>query len=113
MEMFGYTTFTTFWQDFSIADYFGVDAIEETFLRAFDEWRSDYKYLTELVMILNWKIWYHYELGNDAYVEMYTKLWEEADEYAYENLSGSELRYFLETIDQYIDSGYKSRIRRI
>ena len=29
---------TTFWDDFSIADIFGVTAIKDTFQRAFNEW---------------------------------------------------------------------------
>lgn len=58
MNMFGYETFTTFWEDFSIADVFGTNAIEDTYNRAFNEWRNNYQYLTELVMILNWKL-YH------------------------------------------------------
>ena len=34
----GFTT--TFWQDFSIADAFGVAAIKDTFKRAFAEWKG-------------------------------------------------------------------------
>ena len=37
-EMTGYTPITTFYTDFSIADQFGVDAIQETFDRAFNEY---------------------------------------------------------------------------
>ena len=50
-ELNGYRPFTTFWMDFDIADKFGVSAIKDTYRRAFAEWRSDYRYLTELVMI--------------------------------------------------------------
>ena len=57
MTMNGYTTITTFWQDFSIADKFGIDAIKDTFNRAFNEWKGNYQYLTELVLVLNWKVW--------------------------------------------------------
>ncbi len=53
--------FTTFWQDFTIADKFGKDAVLDTYRRAFEEWKGDYRYLTELVMVLNHKIWEHYE----------------------------------------------------
>lgn len=56
-EMCGYKPITTFWDDFSIADNFGIDAVCDTYNRAFQEWKTDYKYLTELVMVLNWKIW--------------------------------------------------------
>ena len=38
MNVNGYETFTTFWQDFTIADRFGVSAIKDTFKRAFNEW---------------------------------------------------------------------------
>ena len=45
----GYELQTTFWNDFSIADRFGLSAIQDTFNRAFKEWKENYKYLTELV----------------------------------------------------------------
>ena len=53
----GYELQTTFWNDFSIADRFGLSAIQDTFNRAFKEWKENYKYLTELVLVLNHKIW--------------------------------------------------------
>ena len=96
--MFGYKQITTFWMDFSIAENFGADAIQETYDTAFDEWKSDYKYLTELVMILNWKIW-QYNESNEQYAKLYDKLWKQADEYACNNLKGEELDYFYQTTD--------------
>lgn len=59
-EETGYKPFTTFWQDFSIADTYGLQAIQDTFNRAFDAWKDNYKYLTELVLVLNHKIFHHY-----------------------------------------------------
>ena len=98
MNINGYETMTTFWSDFSIADKFGVEAIKDTYKRAFAEWKDDYKYLTELVMVLNWKIWQHY--GNDDQIaRVYNKLWKEADLYAQENLHDEELSYFFRTTD--------------
>ena len=96
---FGYKQITTFFQDFSIADAFGTHAIRDTYNRVFNEWKSDYKYLTELVMVLNWKIWQHHEEGNKEYARLYQKLWETADAYACENLQGDELDYFYRTTD--------------
>lgn len=98
MNVNGYETITTFWQDFTIADMFGISAIKDTYNRAFNEWKNDYKYLTELVMILNWKIFSHYE-KNREYAELYDKLWKEADAYACENLKGKELTYFFDVTD--------------
>ena len=94
----GYTQITTFYEDFSIADNFGVKAIKDTFNRAFKEWKSNYKYLTELVMVLNWKMFRWYQ-KNDAYAELYQELWEKADAYACDNLKGEELSYFYRTTD--------------
>lgn len=97
-EMTGYSPITTFYEDFSIADHFGIDAIQDTYNRAMEAWKDDYKYLTELVMALNWKIWEHYE-HNEKYAKLYDKLWRKADQYACENLKGEELSYFFRTTD--------------
>ena len=94
----GYEPKTTFWQDFSIADSFGGAAIQDTFNRAFEEWKSDHIYLTELVLVLNWKIWQWYE-KDEAIAQLYNKLWEQADAYACDNLQGEELQYFYTTTD--------------
>lgn len=95
----GYKPKTTFWQDFSIADRFGVKAVKDTFKRAFEEWKGNYEYLTELVMVLNHKIWEHYGKKNMELAGVYNDLWEEADGYAVDNLKGEELSYFYKTTD--------------
>ena len=51
--MTGYKPMTTFYEEFSIADNFGASAVKDTYKRAFRNWKDDYKYLTELVMVLN------------------------------------------------------------
>ena len=96
-EMTGYKPITTFYEDFSIADRFGISAIKDTYNRAFNEWKSDYKYLTELVMALNWKSWEHE--SNIEYCRLYCKLFYELQDYAYKNLKGEELNYFIRTTD--------------
>lgn len=97
-EVTGYKPITTFYEDFSIADKFGKSAIIDTYKRAFKEWKNDYKYLTELVMALNWKIYEHYQT-NEELAKVYNGLWEEADEYAQDNLKDDELSYFYSTTD--------------
>lgn len=89
---------TTFWTDFSIADRYGIPAIKDTYSRAFEEWKDNYIYLTELVMVLNWKIWQWYE-NREEFAEVYNELWEMADSYAMENLHGEEMNYFITTTD--------------
>ena len=97
-KMTGYKPLTTLWSDFSMAEQFGIEAVKDTFKRAFEEWKGDYKFLTELVMVLNHKIWQWYE-KNDELARVYNALWEEADNYGCENLKGEELDYFYETLD--------------
>lgn len=94
----GYKPITTFYQDFSIADCFGIDAIKDTYNRVFNEWKDNYKYLTELVMVLNWKIFEHYE-NNNEYAIIYDILWKQADSYAIENLKENEVEYYYEITD--------------
>ncbi len=90
---------TTFWQDFRIADVFGVDAVKDTYKRAFEEWKSDYRYLTDLVMVLNHSCWFWYERGNEGLSELYSDLYYETHDYALDNLKDEELRYYLEVTD--------------
>lgn len=89
---------TTFWSDFTIADAFGTKAIKDTFNRAFENWKDNHVYLTELVLVLNWKIWQHYE-KNETYAKLYNELWMKADNYGLDNLKGDELNYFIRTLD--------------
>lgn len=95
-KLTGYKPITTFYQDFTIADFFGTDAINDTFNRAFDEWKESYQFLTELVMVLNWKIYEHYKTNRD-YSQLYSELWSKADSYATENLKNEEADYFYNT----------------
>lgn len=97
-ELTGYKPKTTFYTDFSIADQYGVAAIQDTYNRAFNEWKTDVEYLTELVMVLNWKIW-RWHQHNDAYAQLYNKLWSETDAWCMDNLKGDDLTYYIQTTD--------------
>lgn len=98
MDINGYETITSFYLDFNVADRLGSAAIRDTFNHAFDKWKHDYKYLTELAMVLNWKMCEHYE-NNELFTEIYGNLWAIVDSYACENLKGAELKYYLRTTD--------------
>lgn len=97
-QLTGYKPKTTFYTDFSIADQYGVATIQDTYNRAFNEWKTDVEYLTELVMVLNWKIWRWHE-HKDDYAQLYDKLWKEADQYCLDNLKGKDLEYYIQTTD--------------
>lgn len=94
----GYEMKTTFWEDFSIADASGEDAVVDTYKRAFKEWKKNYIYLTELVIVLNRKIWQWHE-KNKTLAKVYNNLWKQADEYACENLKGKEASFFYKITD--------------
>lgn len=94
----GYELQTTFWEDFSIADSFGKAAIADTYNRAFNEWKDNCKFLTELVLVLNHKIRQYHKKYPDI-ANLYNSLWEKADEYAMENLKGEEATYYFNVTD--------------
>ena len=97
-EMCGYTPKTTFWMDFDIADAFGMKAIKDTYRRAFKAWKDNVEYFTELVMVLNWRIFRYYE-RNETYAKLYNELWEQADAYATSHFTGDDLMYYYRTTD--------------
>ena len=98
-NVFGYETKTTFWSDFTIGELVsGVDGVKDTFKRAFAEWKSNVEYLTELVMVLNHKCWNWYR-KDDELCQVYSDLYYEANDYAYENLQGDDLTYYFNILD--------------
>lgn len=117
-SMTGYTMFTTFWDDFAIAERMGIIvqngqyvrtdvnrgivAIEDTFNRAFKEWKTNYKYLTELVMVLSWKSSRFSSppvADIEEYSALYAKLFTQARNWALDNLKDEAFAYFWETTD--------------
>ena len=54
--MTGYKPKTTFYEDFSIADRFGADAVKDTFRRSLKGLKHNHEYLTELAMAMSWKV---------------------------------------------------------
>ena len=94
----GYEMKTTFWEDFCIADVFGVSAIEDTYNRAFNGWKHDYIYLTELSLVLNWKMFQWHEKDDSKY-QIYYNLYTKLDAWCMDNLINSELIYYIDTTD--------------
>ena len=98
-EMTGYEPQTTFYEDFSIADAFGISAVKDTYKRGLKTAKElGYIYLAEFVMALNWKIWEHYE-SNEPLARVYNDLWMQAVEVATTTLQGEELMYYYRTTD--------------
>lgn len=97
-QMTGYKPITTFYMDFGLAEKFGIDAIKETYNRSLKSWAFDYTYITELVMVLNWKIWEHYE-NDEKLAKIYNDLWENAKKWVHEHFNEVELNYYYRTTD--------------
>lgn len=99
----GYKPITTFWQDFSIAERYGLCDIIDTYNRAFSNWKDNYKYLTELVLVLNHKTWQHYipggTKGQNRKAATYNRLWQKTRKYALDHLQGEEAEYFYRVTD--------------
>ena len=90
---------TTFWMDFTIADVFGIGAVKDTFKRAFEEWRTDVVYVTELALVMNWKCWDHYEKGNTELSMLYSDQYYKVRGWCLDNLEGEDFEYYFRTTD--------------
>lgn len=66
---------------------------------------TDTEFITELTMVLNWKIWEHYKDDEDEdspsnkLASLYNDLWQECDNWCRDNLKGDDLSYFYNTTD--------------
>ena len=90
-DVTGYRVKTTFYTDFSIAEILCVDSIRSTYTQCF-------KYITELCMVLNWKMFRWFEVKDNFY-EVYRELYRTLDDWCIENLKGEELEYYYFTTD--------------
>lgn len=59
---------------------------------------TNVEYVTELVMVLNHKIWHHYKT-NIELAKVYNELYDEANDWCWDNLKGEDLDYFYKTTD--------------
>lgn len=105
-KLSGYQILTTFFRDFSIAEYCECylndkNAIRKTFNKAVKEWIKDTVHGTELVLVLKHKCWEHHERGNNELSELYRGLFYEAhDAYCEANKDNDDaMSYFFEVTD--------------
>jgi hypothetical protein len=97
----------TFTRDFAIADWLGVDYVEDTFNRVKKEWLGNYKAFTEVAISLNILSW-----ANDAmrkqgiddreeWIALYSELYYKARDIFYDHYSGNEeaTDYFFDMTD--------------
>lgn len=107
VEAIGYEPKTTFWEDFSIADLYGISAIKDTFKRAFFDWQDDVEYIAEMALVLNHKglFYYYASEQNDnnehlrALSTLYYELYEAIDDYANKHFTGDDATYYFRVTD--------------
>ena len=91
---------TTFWDDFTQAEIgFGEKGVRELFSNCWKYWKNDKVYTTELVLVLNWKIWEWHDKKNEKLEKLYYDLWAKLDSYVMNNWKGEDLAYFLRETD--------------
>lgn len=97
----GYELKTTFWEDFSIAEKFGVLAIKDTFARVYKEWKDNIEYATELSIVMNLKCWEYYEKHNEKLSQLYEKYYYDMDTYILDSkkYSDKDKSYYLSVTD--------------
>ena len=98
-EQTGYKPLTTAYMDLSIAERFGIKAIGDTVKNLLISFNNNYKYLTELVMALNWKTWEHYESNHPTLQKLYTDMYYKMHNWCLDHLKDEELEYYLDTTD--------------
>ena len=89
---------TTFFSDLSIAEYFGINAIKDTYNKVLKEWKNNIEYFTEFTMCLNHKSW-QFSGKNDELCDLYVKLYYNALDFADNNFNNEELSYFYRILD--------------
>jgi len=107
-----YQRITTFASDFALAECYGDNSVLDTYRRASKSWMSDYKYATELSMVLNWYSWFWYDNGEPGLSKLYADLFYKSKDafykaYKFRKTDTEEERshkeeaqsYFYETLD--------------
>ena len=97
-KMLDYKFESTFWEEFSIAENYGRDAVKEHYDLVFSQWKDNIKFLTELVLVLNLKLFIWFKVDDDL-GKMYEDLYVDADAYALSSFEGDDLHYYLSTLD--------------
>lgn len=98
LESVGKERKTTFFADLSIAECYGIKAVNDTYKNVMRSWGDDLEYMCEWVICLNQKIWQHYDKNRNL-AKVYDDLWRKADKHCKKTFKGEELIEYLNYID--------------
>ena len=92
---------TTFYEDLSIAEYYGEANVKDTYNRVMKEWLDNIEYITEFVLCLNWKCWEHHDRDNHGLAVLYHDLYYKAVDEVMEHYKNDQkaLLYYYEITD--------------
>lgn len=93
---------TTFHLDFDIADHFGLEGVIDTFNRAFNEWKHNIEYISELCVVMNIRSWFGFEKGNKQLAKLYEDYYYKVRDFVYDDNSPfneKEQSYFFQMTD--------------
>ena len=96
----GYKPNANFYVEFSMAEPFGLSAIANVYDRLFLKSKDDYILITELAMVVNWKIYEHYDKEKWMF-KLYQSVWDQLDSYCRHNLKDDKLDYYDRCINDY------------
>lgn len=88
----------------------GVGGVRDTYKRAFNEWKDDIRYLTAMVLALNWLGGEYYERENTEVAKVFYELQQELDQYildceyvgekeVFKHFNKEEVGYYLRATD--------------
>ena len=97
-DMTDYKPFTTFYNDISIAEYFGTKGLKDTYKNVIKHWGKDIKYITEFCLCLNHKIWQHHKT-NESLGRLYDELWRNCVAHIEKTFKGEDLSYYYRVTD--------------
>jgi len=107
----------TFYADFAIAEFCEVymsdkNAIKNTYKNVVESWGDNIEAMTEIVLVLNHKIWSFYEEVDSTYLgvpketamklaEIYNDLWDKAKDFIYKKFgeNSEAMSYYFSVTD--------------
>lgn len=95
----GYKMQTTFFEDFAIADVFGLKAIDETFKISFNNFKDNLIYITELAIVMSNKSCEWYERGDEEKMKRYAYYYHYVDEWCMKHFKGADLKFYFKVTD--------------
>jgi len=90
---------TTFFDDYKIANAFGLEAIKDTYKRAYNDWKDNVVYMKEMTYVLNIMCWHFYEENKIEFSKLYEDLYYECYDKCLDHFKCEDLHEYCEFLD--------------